>query len=117
LRQSLKVPSVEAAALAGKVAALKKEGDGSYTGELEPATAKALFATLGRRAAAAPEAKGTVRFWAKDGQLAKYEQVVSGKITVGEEKKEVEITRTVTVEIKDAGSTTINLPEEARKKL
>jgi len=96
---------------------LKKEADGTYAGELEAALAKALFAVLGRRAAAAPEAKGTVKFWVKDGQLAKFEHVVRGKITVGEDKKEVEISRTLTVEIKDAGSTKISLPETAMKKL
>jgi hypothetical protein len=117
LRQTLKKPADEATALTGQVAELKKEADGTYAGELEPASAKALFAVLGRRAAAAPEAKGTVKFWVKDGQLAKFEHVVRGKITVGEDKKEVEISRTLTVEIKDVGSTKISLPETATKKL
>jgi len=117
LRQTLKVPAAEAATLAGKAEGLKQASEGSYVGELDPATAKAMFATLGRRAAAAPEASGSVKFWAKDGQLTKYEHMVRGKIKAGEDKKEVEISRTVTVEIKDAGTTTITLPDTAKKKL
>jgi hypothetical protein len=76
-----------------------------------------MFALLGRRAAEAPEAKGTVKFWVKDGQLTKYEFVVRGKITVGEAKREVDLSRTTTVEIKEAGSTKVSLPEDAKKKL
>jgi hypothetical protein len=58
-----------------------------------------------------------VKFWIKDGRLAKYEFSVRGKITVGEDKHEVDISQTTTVAIKDAGSTKISLPEDARKKL
>jgi hypothetical protein len=76
-----------------------------------------LFSLLGRRAAEAPEAKGSVKFWVKDGRLAKYQFSVQGKITVGDDKREVEVSRLMTVEIKDVGSTKVSLPEEARKKL
>ena len=49
--------------------------------------------------------------------LSKYQYKVQGKLTVGEDKREVEINRTTTVEIKDLGSTKVKLPEEAKKKL
>ncbi len=115
--KALKKPVEEAENLVGKTLDLKKESDGVYAGDLAADAAKALFSRLGRRAAEAPEAKGSVRFWVKDGRLTKYEFSVRGKITVGEDKREVAISQTTTVEIKDIGSTKISLPEDAKKKL
>jgi hypothetical protein len=115
--KALKRPADEAETLAGKATALKKESDGVYSSDLDGAVAKEMFALLGRRAAEAPEAKGSVKFWVKDGQLAKYEFVVRGKITVGEDKREVDLSRTTTVEIKEVGTTKVSLPDDAKKKL
>ena len=113
----IKRPTDEAKMLVGKAASIEKKSDGSYAGALDASWAKEMFALLGRRAAAAPSAEGAVKFWVKDGTLSKYEFVVKGKIVVGEEKKEIEVSRTATVEIKDVGTATISLPDEARKKL
>jgi len=116
--RAMKPPAQEAETLAGKAAELKKEADGLYSGDMKPDAAKELFALLGRRAAEAPEAKGSMKFWIKDGGLSKYEFVVGGKIKVGgEEKREVDISRTTTVDIKNVGSTTVSLPEDAKNKL
>jgi len=116
--KTLKRPTDEAETLAGKATALKKEPDGVYSSDMDGAAAKQMFALLGRRAAEAPDAKGSIKFWVKDGQLVKYEFIVRGKITVGgEEKREVEISRTTTVEIKEVGTTKVALPEDAKKKL
>jgi hypothetical protein len=115
--KAMKRPTDEAETLAGKASALKKESDGVYSSELDGAAAKEMFALLGRRAAEAPEAKGSVKFWVKDGRLAKYEFIVRGKITAGEDKREVDLSRTTTVEIKEVGSTKVSLPEDAKKKL
>ncbi len=113
----LKRPTDEAQMLAGKSTALKKDGDGVYTSELDGVWSKEMFALLGKRASEAPTAKGSVKFWLKDGRLAKYEFVIRGKIPSGEDKKEIEVKRTTTVEIKDVGTTTVSLPEDAKKKL
>lgn len=113
----IKRPTDEAAMLAGKATGLKQEADGAFAGELDGAWAKEMFALLGRRAAAAPSAQAAVKFWLKEGSLAKYEFVVKGKITTGEDKAEVEVSRTATVEIRDVGATTVSLPDEAKKKL
>jgi len=115
--KALKRPTDEAESLMGKSTALKKESDGVYSSEMDGTAAKEMFALLGKRAAEAPVAKGLVKFWVKDGQLAKYEFVVRGKITVGEDKREVDLSRTTTVEIKEVGSTKVSLPEDAKKKL
>jgi hypothetical protein len=115
--KALKRPTDEAEFLMGKSTALKKESDGVYSSEMDGTAAKEMFALLGKRAAEAPAAKGLVKFWVKDGQLAKYEFIVRGKITTGEEKREVDLSRTTTVEIKEVGSTKVSLPEDAKKKL
>src|SRR2546426_150327 len=116
--KALKKPVEEAENLVGKTGELKKESDGLYSGDLTAEAAKALFSELGRRAAEAKEAKGSAKFWVKDGRLTKYEVNVRGTISVGgEDKRDVAINRTTTVEIKDVGSTKISLPEEARQKL
>ena len=96
---------------------MKKESDGLYAGELAPDAARELFHQLGRRAAEAPEAQGSVKFWIKEGQLTKYEIVVRGKISAGADKSEVDLRRTTTVEIKDVGTTKVSFPDEAKKKL
>ena len=64
-----------------------------------------------------PGAKGSVKFWTKNGLLVKYEYSLQGKIVLTDHKQEFNVSRTTTVEIKDAGSTKIRLPEEARQKL
>jgi hypothetical protein len=116
--RALKPPAQEAEALVAKAAGLKNEPEGVISGDMTPEGAKELFAVLGRRAAEAPMAKGSMKFWTRDGSLIKYEFVVGGKITVGgDEKREVEVTRTTTVEINHVGSTTVSLPEDAKKKL
>lgn len=115
--KALQKPVEIADELATKAGELKKDSDGVYSGDLTAEGAKELFGRLGRRAAAAQDAKGSVKFWVKDGQLTKYEFTLKGKMTTGEDKKEVDLSRTVTIEIKDVGSTKLNLPEEATKKL
>jgi len=115
--KALKDPVETAEELASKAGELKKDSDGVYSGDLTAEGAKALFGRLGRRAAEAQQAKGSVKFWIKGGLLTKYEYNLKGKMTVGEEKKEVDVSRTVTVEFKDVGSTKLTLPEGATKKL
>jgi len=117
-----KAPAAEAADLVAGVKELKEEG-GAYVGELteEGAKARLAFGGRGRRggdAAQGPQvsgAKGSVKFWVRDGVLAKYEYTVQGKVTFG--GREIDMNRTTTVEIEDVGSTKVEVPEDARKKL
>ncbi len=115
--KSLKDPVETAEELASKAGELKKDSDGVYSGDLTAEGAKELFGRLGRRAAEAKETKGSVKFWVKGGLLNKYEFNLKGKMTVGDDKREVDVSRTVTVEIKEVGSTKVTLPEAAAKKL
>ena len=115
--QSFKAPAADATDLVGKSKELKKDGD-AYASDLTEAGAKELLTFGGRRGANAPEpknAKGSVKFWTKDGMLSKYELKLSGTITFNGEDRDMD--RTTTVEIKDVGTAKINVPEAAQKKL
>ncbi|MDB6030710.1 MAG: hypothetical protein JWM16_1048 [Verrucomicrobiales bacterium] len=116
--QSYKAPADEAQDLAGKVKELKKSDD-TYSGDLTEAGVKELLTRFPRRGGAdAPsptDAKGSAKFWVKDGVLSKYEYNVQG--TMEFNNNEVKINRTTTVEIKDVGTTKVQVPEEAKKKL
>ena len=121
--QSLKTPRGRNEGLAGKVKELKKDGD-VYSGDLTEAGAQSLLTSGfgGRRGGGgqAPpppkDAKGTVKFWVKDGAVTKYQSKVTGK-TTNFQGDEQDSERTTTVEIKDVGTTKISAPDEAKKKL
>jgi hypothetical protein len=117
--QEMKLPVVEAAELADKAGALKTGEEGLYSGDLTEQGVKELFARWrrGGQGAEAKDAKGWVKFWVKDGVLAKYQYNTKGKIAVGQDQNEMEIDRTTTVDLKDAGATKVTVPDGARKKL
>ncbi len=73
------------------------------------------FGGGGQAPAAPTNAFGTVKFWVKDGAIAKYEVHVKG--TVQGRGGPQDVDRTTTTEIKDVGTTKIDVPEEAKKKL
>jgi len=115
--KSFKTPAEEAQDLVSKAKDLKKEGD-SYSGDLTETGAKDLLAFGGRRGANAPEpknAKGSVKFVLEDGSLSKYEVHVQGTVNFGGEDRDID--RTTKFEIKDVGTTKIDVPEPAKKKL
>jgi hypothetical protein len=119
--QNYKAPAAQAQELVSKTKEIKKDGD-AYTADLTEEGAKSLLTFGGGRGGNAggnaPEIgspKGTAKFWVKDGVLAKYEYNVQGTMTFNNNERQ--INRTTTVEIKDVGSTKVDVPEEAKKKL
>ena len=120
--QNMKAPAQQAADLAAKTKELKKSGD-AYEADLTEEGVKELLSFGGRRggnaggdAPPAPtNTSGKAKFWLKDGQLAKYEYQVKG--TMSFQGNEREIDRTTTVEIKDVGSTKVEVPAEAKSKV
>ena len=114
---AFKAPAEEVADLAAKTKELKL-ADGVYSGDL---TTNAIQDRLrfGRRSGGNPPdvsgAKGSVKFWLKDGSLAKYEFSVQGTVTVNGNDRDVDLKNAV--EIKDVGTTKVTVPEEAAKKL
>jgi hypothetical protein len=117
--RSFKTPAAEAEDLLAKAKGIQKS-EGVYTGDLSEEGVKELltrgFRRPGGDAPAPKDAKGSVKFWLKEGMLSKYEFNVQGKI-MGREDREFEINRTTTVEIKDVGTTKVEVPEDAMKKL
>ena len=118
MMQNFKAPAVEAADLVGKVKDLKA-AEGVYSGDLTEDGAKSLLTFGGRGGGGGgPEisdAKGTLKLWIKDGILSKYEYKVQGKMSFNGNDRDID--RTTTTEIKDIGTTKIEVPDEAKKKL
>jgi len=112
--RNFKTPAPQAAELASFSKDLKKDGD-AYASDLTEEGAKAFLTFRRGGTAAVTNPKGSVKFWVKDGALTKYEFHVKG--TVNFNGNDFDQDRTTTVVIKDAGSTKITVPEEAKKKL
>jgi hypothetical protein len=114
--RNLKTPDAHAAELASFAKELKKEGD-VYSSELTDEGAKKFltFSRQGGGGATVSSAKGSVKFWLKDGALVKYEYKVKGAASFN--GNDLDIDRTTTIEIKDVGTTKVDVPEEAKKKL
>jgi hypothetical protein len=117
--QNLKAPAAEIEDLVSKSGELKKDGD-VISGDLTKEGAGSLLNFFGRRRGAnQPEpkdAKGTLKIWLKDGAIVKYETKVSGTMP-GRDGEDVKREQNNTTEIKDVGTTKIDLPDDAKKKL
>ena len=122
--RNFKAPAQEAQDLAAKSKEITKSGD-AYQAELTEEAVKDLLTFRGGRGGqggqggdgppAPTNAKGTAKFWLKDGQLAKYEYNVKGTMTFQGEDRDID--RTTTVEIKDVGSTKVDVPADAKGKV
>lgn len=121
----------EASDLLAKVKDVKAEDGGLYTGDLTEEGAKALLTFGGPRGGGGrgqgrgqgpqngppppKDAKGTVKFWTKDGVLVKFESILQATMNFRGEDRETKRTRTS--EIRDIGTTQFEVPAEAKKKL
>jgi hypothetical protein len=102
-----------------KVQNLKKS-DGYYVGDLQPADAKTLVIYGGSRAggggdgtrSASPVSAAAVSFWVEDGALSKYSTRVTVHFT--DNGAPIENTQVTTVEIKDVGTTKMDVPDEVK---
>jgi hypothetical protein len=118
--RNFKAPAVQAGELADQTKSLAKDGD-AYSGELTEEGAKGLMTMGGRRGGQGQpppisNAKGTVKFWVKDGVLTKYVTKVTGTMK-NRDGDDMDIDRTTTIEIKEVGTTKINVPDDAKKKM
>ncbi len=112
--RNFKTPATQAGEIAANTKELKRDGD-VYSSDLTEEGARTLLTFRRGGGATASNAKGTVKFWVKDGALSKYEFKVTGSVNFNGNDRDVE--RTTTVEIKDVGTTKIDLPDDAKKKL
>jgi len=117
--RTLKAPAAQAEDLLAGAKEFKEAG-GACVADMTEDGAKKLLARPARAGGTAPTppkgAKGSLKFWLKDGALVKYEFNVQGTVT-GRNDQEQQIDRTTTVEIKDIGSTKLDVPAEAKSKL
>ena len=120
MARSFKTPADQAMDLVAKAKSLTKDGD-TISGDLTDEAVKELMTFGGGRRrdgseAPAPEnAKGSVKFWVKEGALTKVEYHVEGTLSFN--GNTMDLKRTTTTEIKDAGKVTVEVPEEAKKKI
>ncbi len=115
--RNMKTPAKQALDLVSFAKELNKEGD-VYSGPLteEGATTLQRFGRRGGNAGpSVTNPSGSVKFWLKDGLLSKYEFHLKGTMEFNE--NEFQNDRTTTVEIKDVGTTKVNVPDEAKKKV
>jgi len=118
--QDFKPPHAEAEELLKICRSIRAERSGAYAGELTSEGVRNLLLSRSRvefLARASPGAKGIAKFWLKNGMLAKYEVNLQGKILLTDHQQEFPINRTTTVEISRIGSTQVQVPEEAKRKL
>ena len=114
-----KAPGVESAALSEKLKDVK-EAEGVISGELKEEAVKELLERGARRREGQDppkiaDPKGSTKFWLQGGAITKYEVNIQGKVTAGD--RDIDVNRTITVEIKDVGSTKLDLPAEAKAKM
>jgi len=119
---TFKTPVATATDALAKADKVEKTDDG-FTVTLNEEGAKGLF-TFGRGrggrggaggAPAVTNAKGSVKFTVKDGVLTKIESHFTGSVSRGGQDTDLDITNTS--EVKDVGSTTLTVPDEAKAKL
>jgi len=120
MARNLRPPAAQVEQVLTNTATLKKDGD-TYAADLTEDGAKNLM-MFGRRGRGGggegpsiSNAKGSVKFWVKDGVLSKFEYKVQGTMTWNNNDRDID--RTTTVEIKDVGTTKIDVPEDAKKKV
>lgn len=113
--RNLKTPAAQATELAAGAKELEPDGD-AIAGDLTEEAAKDLLRfRRGGDGPAISGAKGSAKFWVKAGVLTKYEFKLSGKMDFN--GNEVDLERTTTVEIKEVGTTKLEVPEGAKQKL
>ncbi|HTL55402.1 MAG TPA: hypothetical protein VL361_06960 [Candidatus Limnocylindrales bacterium] len=114
--RNFKAPAVDIQDILGKTKEIKNE-NGAFSADLTETGAKDLLSFGGRGANApgAKNAKGSLKLWIKDGLLSKYQTKVEGTMNFNGEDRDID--RTTTIEFKDAGTTKIEVPEAAQKKM
>jgi len=118
--RSFKSPADQAKEAAEKATDLKKADD-AITGTLPEEAAKEMLSFRRRGGANAGQgpqvsnAKGSVKFWLKGDVISKMEINLQG--TMNFNGQDMDVNRTTTTEIKNVGSTKVDVPAEAKEKL
>lgn len=112
-------PVDELALLLPKIAGLKLETDGSYSGVVDAGTVMDRVNSLIKSRAPIPlqaaSSSGSFRIWLKNGLPQKYVLTVAGSVSLPFGKREFK--RISTVSITDIGSTMVEVPANAKARL
>ncbi|MGO8763508.1 MAG: hypothetical protein ACLQSR_00050 [Limisphaerales bacterium] len=122
--RNFQTPAQQATNILASVKSLTKTDD-VYSGDLTDAGAKTLLSFRGGRGGRGggpggggpdiSDAKGSAKFWVSNGTLTKFEYKVTGTMSFNGNDNAVD--RDTTVEITDVGTTKVDLPDDAKKKL
>jgi hypothetical protein len=111
------LPATEIAELTRRSTNLREE-NGVLAADLDEEAVKELLQPTRGRAAKGEtpsQTKGNLRIWRTNGIVSKYQYTLSGKQL--RDGQEVDVGRTVAVEIKDIGTTVVSVPERIKEKL
>ena len=116
IARNTKIPAPTVIDLAAHTTGLKLV-DAAYTGDLTADGVKAQLAFGGRdgNGPTIANPKGSVKFWLKDGLLAKYEVTLQASMSFN--GNDFPVDQTTTVEVKDVGTTKVEVPADAKKKM
>ena len=127
MARNIRTPATQAKENIDKLTNIQKTDDG-YSADLSPDAATQMLSFRRRPTATtatsqpdnAPQmqvsgAKGSVKISIKDGIVSKIVMHLTGTITFNDNTRDVD--RTTTTEIKDVGTTKIDVPDEAKAKL
>jgi len=112
----INLPHEELAIIVANYTDLHLDGD-IASGALTQIGTELLIVPPGSKDAPPEGATGTFRLWIKDGIVTKYELKLSAKTAPGGHAVKGGFSETITVELKDAGTTTVEVPDAAKKQL
>src|SRR5690606_24114110 len=98
----------------------RMEADGdSVHGELTELGAQLLLVHDGQHQLTPLQAAGTFQLWLRDGRVARYQVKLTGRLAIETPagRHEVDVRQSTLTVLKSIGSTTVDVPEEARRKL
>jgi hypothetical protein len=112
-------PHEDIGIILGSSVNLRVDDGGIVTGRLSDTAARLLLLPPGQDNVAPEQAAGNFKFWISDGMLTRYEVQIAGIVSVdaGGSRRLVKTSQTVTTEIKDVGTTKLNVPVEVKAKL
>lgn len=119
LQLNLSHPHDEVGIIVGSYSDIRPDPAGYVTGTLSEEGAKLLLVHPGQNEITPLHASGTFKLWLERGVLIRYEVQLTGTISVGtgSSRWEISLRQTVTTDLRGVGSTTFEVPEEAKRKL
>jgi hypothetical protein len=118
LQLGISHPHEELGVIVGSYQELKVEGD-VVTGSLTDLGAQLLLVRDGQKYIEPLRAAGTFKLWLRNGMVAKYQVTLEGvlRIHVQSGRRQVEVHQVTDTVLKDVGTTTLDVPDQARAKL